>query len=333
MLYNQMASVHSRMRGRPAFFAAAILAFCLGRAIAADWPPVTPEELALKEVPGHRGEHAILLLREEDTDDTRSQSRHYYRIKVLSEEGRKYADVEIPYFKGVKIDDIQARTVRPDGSALDFSGEIHDKIVIKSRGFRVAVKSFTLPEVQVGSLIEFRYRLSGREGAPDWLIQHELFTRHAIFTFKPSSSRFTVQTRQRNLNDNFLPKREAGVYRLELENIPPEVKEELMPPAAISAARIEFRYDNWLLGWSVIAAMLAQKTDEFAGKPKKLESVAATIAPPSDPDEERKQKTAYEIIAGDWSSDVCSSDLSGSSTLTYNRSATSALTIRGPEKS
>jgi len=25
-----------------------------------------------------------------------------------------------------------------------------------------------------------------------------------------------------------------------------------------------------------------------------------------------KQKTAYEIIAGDWSSDVCSSDLVGS---------------------
>jgi hypothetical protein len=294
MLFDRMACRLSRRAA--AFFAGALFGLYLpgppGRVMAADWQPVTPEELALKEVPGHRGEHAILLLREEDTDDTHSHSIHHYRIKILSEQGRKYGDIEIPYIKGLKIDDIHARTIRPDGSTVDFSGDIHDKIVIKSRGFRIAVKSFTLPEVQVGSVIEFRYRMSGWAGAPDWEIQHELFTRHATFSFRPSSDLrgTSVRSRQHNLNDNFLPKREAGgVYRLELENIPPAVKEDLMPPAAISAPRIEFSYEN-LLGWSTFTALLARRTDEFAGKPKKLESAAATIAPPSEPPEERLRK-------------------------------------------
>ena len=42
-----------------------------------------------------------------------------------------------------------------------------------------------------------------------------------------------------------------------------------------------------------------------------------------------KQKTAYEIIAGDWSSDVCSSDLAA--TLTSRRSSGSQAFRRGAD--
>src|SRR5438874_185561 len=87
-----------------------------------EWPRVTAEELALKDVPGHPKEHAVILLREEDTDDTHPQTHYYYRIKILSEEGLKYANVEIPYWKGGQADDIQARTTRPDGSVVNFTG-------------------------------------------------------------------------------------------------------------------------------------------------------------------------------------------------------------------
>ena len=55
--------------------------------------------------------------------------------------------------------------------------------MVKARGFKYLAKSFPLPEVQVGSIIEYRYK---RKWDPfflgtHWLIQHTLFTRRAKF--------------------------------------------------------------------------------------------------------------------------------------------------------
>ena len=58
----------------------------------ADWPPITPEEQAIKDVPGQPGASAIILLRQELADDLNNFHSTYKRIKVLNEAGRKYAD-------------------------------------------------------------------------------------------------------------------------------------------------------------------------------------------------------------------------------------------------
>ena len=53
------------------------------------------------------GAPAIILYRQVDRDEsgTDSHEDNYIRIKVLTEEGRKYANVEIPFFKGT--DDVK----------------------------------------------------------------------------------------------------------------------------------------------------------------------------------------------------------------------------------
>src|SRR3989304_6014022 len=84
-----------------------------------DWLPITPEELALKDNPARPGSAAMILYREMFTDDLNAYEKNYYRIKVFTEEGKQQADVEIPYFKGpFWVDDIKARTIRPDGSIV-----------------------------------------------------------------------------------------------------------------------------------------------------------------------------------------------------------------------
>ena len=91
------------------------------------WPSVPPEELALKEMPDVSGAHAILLYRESHTDDNDSSDLNYYRIKVLSEEGKKYADIEIPYFqKSLKIGGREARTIKPDGTVVSFQRQFRE---------------------------------------------------------------------------------------------------------------------------------------------------------------------------------------------------------------
>jgi hypothetical protein len=69
-------------------------------AFAADWLPVTADELKMTEEPKAPGAAAIYLYTQVDRDDTDAAVYYYALLKVLTEEGRKYANVEIPFIKG-----------------------------------------------------------------------------------------------------------------------------------------------------------------------------------------------------------------------------------------
>src|ERR1700760_1046103 len=63
------------------------------------WPPVSREELELKDNPLSPGETAMILYRELQTDSAKSLETHFTRIKIFKEDGKKYADIEIPYLE------------------------------------------------------------------------------------------------------------------------------------------------------------------------------------------------------------------------------------------
>ena len=84
---------------------------------AEEWLPVTPEELQMKSEPKAPAAAAVFLYRQVDRDDNAPDEVVYERIKILTDEGRKYGNVEIPYVKEKEaIRSIKARTIRPDGS-------------------------------------------------------------------------------------------------------------------------------------------------------------------------------------------------------------------------
>ncbi|MGH9789368.1 MAG: DUF3857 domain-containing protein [Candidatus Acidiferrales bacterium] len=146
---------------RPALLVVTILLTALPAAAAKDeWLPITDEERQLKEVPGNPGAPAVLLYRHVETDDVDAVERHYYRIKILTEEGRKYADVELAYWKGIPwVEEVKARLARPDGTMAEFQGKIFEKVLAKHKGVSILAKTFTFPEVEVGSILEYRYKM------------------------------------------------------------------------------------------------------------------------------------------------------------------------------
>ena len=93
--------------------------------------PVSAEELTMKSEPQAPGAPAIMLYRQVDRDDNGGIDSHednYVRIKILTEEGRKYADVEIPFSKDSEdVVNLKARTIRPDGSIVNFDGKVFEK--------------------------------------------------------------------------------------------------------------------------------------------------------------------------------------------------------------
>ena len=60
------------------------------------WQPVAKDDLALKDNPADLGSSAMILERQVYTDDEKRIETEWIRIKVLTERGRAYADVEIP---------------------------------------------------------------------------------------------------------------------------------------------------------------------------------------------------------------------------------------------
>src|SRR2546430_158632 len=100
-----------------------------------DFRAATAEELAMKSIPFAPGASAVILDWVQWRDDIDSWESEYLRIKILTEEGKKYGDISIPYFPlFANLSKLEARTTRPDGTAVPFSGKTFEKLIVKTGG-------------------------------------------------------------------------------------------------------------------------------------------------------------------------------------------------------
>lgn len=61
-------------------------------------------------------------------------------------------------------------------------------MISKAKGVSVLAKTFTLPDVQVGSILEYHFNYDLEDGYifdSLWILSDELFTKKAKFTLKP----------------------------------------------------------------------------------------------------------------------------------------------------
>src|ERR1700679_994318 len=158
--------------------------------VCAQFQPPTDEELRMTADPMAPGAAAVYLDYEEIATDPLHYKTTYARIKVLTEKGKTLATVELPYFlKGAtKITDIKGRTIQPDGTIIPLTVKPEDLVVVKTGDYQVDRKVFTLPSVEVGSILEYRYQVrydDNHYSSPSWDIQHEYFVHKARYAFTP----------------------------------------------------------------------------------------------------------------------------------------------------
>jgi Domain of Unknown Function with PDB structure (DUF3857) len=287
-------------------------------------PPISADELKMTSDPQAPGASAVILFREVDRDDNihTAHEDDFMRIKILTEEGRKYGDIEIPFDKANdNVVNIRARTVSPDGSSVDFDGKVFEKTIAKAQGLKYLAKTFTLPNVQVGSIIEYRYTYDFRElqlFESHWIISAHLFTRNAKFTLKPYQttvylgSNVGLRWTWKGLPDGVTPKQGPDkVVRMELQNIPAFQEEEFMPPPNELKARVDFIYTDEFLEstpdqyWRHVNKKRNDALESFIGKRKAMEEAVNQIVSPGDSQEIKLRKlydrvqqlrnTSYEI--------------------------------------
>src|ERR1700733_7284443 len=268
-------------------------------------PPISPEELKMTSEPLAPGAPAIILYRQVDRDDNghTSHEDNFERIKILSEEGRKYADVEIPFIKGGNdVVHLHARTIRSDGSVADFDGKVFEKTIVKARGLKYLAKTFTLPDVQVGSIIEYRYTYDMTENYvydSHWILSDELFTRRARFSLKPNRDFALRWSWPIGLPQGTTPPKQepaTSIVRMEAQNIPAFQVEDFMPPENELKFRVDFEYSESdaeqdpAKFWKQRGKKLNGQAESFLGKRKDMEQQVAQIVSPSDSPEVKAQK-------------------------------------------
>jgi hypothetical protein len=295
------------------------------RAWAVNFQPVSPEELKMTGEPKAPGAPAIILFREVDRDDrgqNHGQNAHedvYFRIKILTEEGRKYADIEIPFLNyESKVVSIHARTIHQDGTIIDFNGKAFDKSIVKARGVRYMAKTFTMPDVQVGSILEYYYRIDLSDTVivnSHWILSNELFTKSANFSLNPYTrdySPLSVRWTWNKLPPGSQPLQAPNhVINLECKDIAAFHTEDYMPPVNEMKSRVDFIYSEDAYEkepdkyWKKLGKRLNDQLESFIDKRKAMDQAVAGIVSPTDSPEVKLQKiyasvqqirnTSYEV--------------------------------------
>src|SRR5215467_653202 len=189
---------------------------CFGQS--EDWLPITDQDHQFKDVPGNPGASAVRLYYAHYIDDNTFSEFVYERIKILNEkalnpneDGKTYADVEIPVANivgvpygislVVRLAELKARTIHPDGSIVEFDGKVFEKTRYKGREGTLTYRTFSMPSVTVGSIVEYKYKLYYDSRVDfdiyipirifppgEWILQSELYTVKEHAHYRPYES-------------------------------------------------------------------------------------------------------------------------------------------------
>jgi len=282
-----------------------------------DWLPITQQEKDIRDVPAPwpQGAGAIQLYFSYYKDDNEKFVSVYKRIKVLQDAGKKYADIEIELQPGRTLKQLAARTIHPDGTILDYTGKPFEKTIFKAHGVNYTAATFTLPNVTVGSIIEYRYVLNLPPHVVDqissWPIEHDLFTLKEDLRFRAFQGIVEVPTEQKhgaprsqvsytyvNQLDPAIPeKMKDNLMYLQLTNVPPFESEDYMPPEDQFKPELYFYYGGRETAspdtfWDEWARIESGYKEKFIGNFSQVRG-RATQALGSESDPEKKLRLLY----------------------------------------
>ena len=310
------------------YFLALLLAFvcslcvtpALGVAGDNDWRAVTPEELAMKtaKVEADADAEAIFWeVRIDDSSDDNLSMQHYVRVKIFTERGReKYSKFDIPFSKGMKIKDIAARVIKPDGSIVEIAKQdIFEREIVKANRLKVKAKSFAIPGLDLGVIVEYRYReVIDDAGASGMRLkfQRDIPVQKLTYYYKPYNKK-EPNYQSFNFTDGAFVKSEKGFWVATREDVPALKEEPQMPPddqivpwVLLQTVRLNFQVSAFTVTFSIKdpgnptsywGAVGRDKSylAKFMNKPdKEVKKVATEVVGSAQTDDEKLRKL-YEF--------------------------------------
>jgi hypothetical protein len=293
-------------------------------------PALTPADLQMTDNVKQPGALAMILCLAVETDNTKSTETRSMRIKIFKEEGKKYANVEIPYVeKFSEVQGIEARTISPDGKVTPFTDQIFDREIVKAKKFRYRAKVLVLPNVQAGSLIEYTYKVHYKEKIPDgyqhpehyifergftypaaeWDVQRELYLKHGHFVLIPVRGAHVAEFTRALKTDREVQRLSDGRLLFEIDDVQAFEEEEYAYPEENLKGTMNLYYEVGFFSpqnyWRGVANSLGKEYDSFIGgkKSKVIDAEVSRLLTPKGSDEASLRKLyvrAQQIRAMDY---------------------------------
>lgn len=304
----------------------------LSAQVQSQWTQPTAEELSMTSQPQVPGAAAVYLYREETTDDTLHMRSMYVRLKVLTRAGEEKANVRVEYASdvasedastpdyGVTVTDVAGRTIHSDGTVIPFTGKPYKRVVEKAGGVKLAETVFTLPDVQVGSILEYRYKLRIPENwysAPRWFVQQDLYLRKGYFFWKATDIFMEEDATQTLAWSSVLPDGAKVTstavpavgtahpyhrFELAVHDVAPVPDEGFMPPVRSFTYRVNFYYAAERSAaeyWKAAGKAWAKDQEKFIGSTGSMTQQVQTLIAPGDSDPVKLQKIYAAVQAMD----------------------------------
>jgi hypothetical protein len=225
----------------------------------------------------------------------------------------------------VEVAALEARTIHPDGTIVPLKGSVSEILKTVKGANKRNELVFTLPDVQVGSILEYRYQLryDRYSSAPDWQIQQPWFVHKAHYAFLPTDQFLPDRTsggegsttnsellgpHDTILNDirstTILPPGKSltqdamGRYILDLTDIPPIPQEPFSPPLEEKIYQVDFYYTYTIVQkdyWQKEMQDWTKDLDRYIGSSNAIKSAVAEICSPSDSPID-KAKKLYALV-------------------------------------
>ena len=203
------------------------------------WDPVNKDELAESKPIVEPDAGAEIIWRKVIMDHSAiawRNDKHYIRAKIYSQKGvDDFAKIDIEYGTASQVADVAARTIKPDGTIVDLNPkEIYEREIIKFGSERWKVKSFALPALEPGVVVEYQYTI--KDNDPDYFtridFQSEHPTRQVRFklNIEPPVSWWTIRAKLFNCKEQPIEKGTDGFFTFEMKNVPADKKEDFSPP-------------------------------------------------------------------------------------------------------
>ncbi len=248
-----------------------------------DWPEITEQERNLKSVPQDPDADAVILRWTRDGKELKTPSRfivneldYHRRLKILNDRGKRYGEVHVATFKIFRVSNMEARTIKPDGTIVPVAPEqIFEKLVEKVGGYKRSELVFNFPAIEPGAILEYRYHrhVDSAIYVEPWYFagpEFTLFSRMSQIVWEGATYRILCD-KCPNPEPETTPwkdgKDKGKLMTVEMKDIPAYREEQLMPPLADVSPRVMFslkalggaqwqelnREDNLFTDWDSVA--------------------------------------------------------------------------------
>jgi len=209
-----------------------------------DWKPIDQAQLALKAPIVEKDADAEVVFWEVQVEfkSNRVVLINYIRIKIFTDRGMEsQSRVELPYNGKDAIEEIAGRTIKQNGKIIDLKNDaIFDRTIVRAGGFKLNAKSFVMPAVESGAIIEYRWReLRNDYRFLRMYFQRDIPIQRITYSIKAQSR---LRLRRFNMRNAPSSKGKNDSYNTTMTNVLAFQEEPYMPP--------EDQLRSWMLAYS-----------------------------------------------------------------------------------